>query len=76
MDGEWWIYSEKWFSAGKNVVVLRIVYIQRSYFRKSLEIILRGDTKKTDTFEKTQQKLKKSKKKNLLTEIEPLQLTF
>ena len=35
-----------------------------------------GDTKKTGTFEKTQQKLKKSKKKKLLTEIEPLQLAF
>ena len=32
--------------------------------------------KKTGTFEKTQQKLKKSKKKYLLTEIEPLQLAF
>ena len=28
------------------------------------------------TFDKTQQKLKKSKKKKLLTEIEPLQLAF
>ena len=36
---------------------------------------VQGDTKK-GTFEKTQQKLKKSKKKNLLTEIEPLQLAF
>ena len=32
--------------------------------------------KKTGTSEKTQQKLKKSKKKNLLTEIEPLELAF
>ena len=31
---------------------------------------------KTGNFWKTQQKLKKSKKKNLLTEIEPLQLAF
>jgi len=36
----------------------------------------RGDTKKTGTFEKTPKKLKKSKKKNLLTEIEPLKLAF
>ena len=35
-----------------------------------------GDTKKNGNFWKTQQKLKKSKKKNLLTEIEPLQLVF
>ena len=34
------------------------------------------DTKKTGTFEKHKQKLKKSKKKILLTEIEPLQLAF
>ena len=32
--------------------------------------------KKNENFWKTQQKLKKSKKKNLLTEIEPLQLAF
>ena len=33
-------------------------------------------TQKNGNFLKTQQKLKKSKKKNLLTEIEPLQLAF
>jgi len=33
-------------------------------------------TQKNWNFWKTQQKLKKSKKKNLLTEIEPLQLAF
>ena len=32
--------------------------------------------KKNGNFWKTQQKLKKSNKKNLLTEIEPLQLAF
>ena len=32
--------------------------------------------KKNGNFWKTQQKLKKSKKKHLLTEIEPLQLAF
>ena len=37
---------------------------------------VQGDTKKNRNFWKTQQKLKKSKKKNLLTEIEPLQLAF
>ena len=36
---------------------------------------LQGDTKKGN-FWKTQQKLKKSKKKKLLAEIEPLQLAF
>ena len=36
---------------------------------------LQGDTKKGN-FQKTQQKLRKSKEKNLLTEIEPLQLAF
>ena len=35
-----------------------------------------GWHKKNRNFWKTQQKLKKSKKKNLLTEIEPLQLAF
>ena len=33
-------------------------------------------TQKNGNFWKPQQKLKKSKKKNLLTEIEPLQLAF
>ena len=33
-------------------------------------------TQKNGNFWKTQQKLKKSKKKKLLTEIEPLQLAF
>ena len=33
-------------------------------------------TPKKREFWKTQQKLKKSKEKNLLTEIEPLQLAF
>jgi len=33
-------------------------------------------TQKKGNFWKTQQKLKKSKEKNLLTEIEPLQLAF
>ena len=33
-------------------------------------------TQKNGNFWKTQQKLKKSKKKNLFTEIEPLQLAF
>ena len=33
-------------------------------------------TKKRGNFWKTQQKLKKSKEENLLTEIEPLQLAF
>ena len=37
--------------------------------------VIQGDTKKGN-FWKTQQKLKKSKKKNLLTEIESLQLAF
>ena len=36
---------------------------------------IQGDTKKRELL-KTQQKLKKSKKKKLLTEIEPLQLAF
>ena len=38
-------------------------------------VIVQDDTKKGN-FRKTQQKLKKSKKKKLLTEIEPLQLAF
>jgi len=40
-----------------------------------LQEAIQGDTK-NGNFLKTQQKLKKSKKKNLLTEIEPLQLAF
>ena len=36
---------------------------------------VQGDTKKQELL-KNPQKLKKSKKKNLLTEIEPLQLAF
>ena len=39
-------------------------------------VLIQNDTKKNGDFWKTQQKLKKSKKKNLLTEIEPLQLAF
>ena len=38
--------------------------------------VLKGDTKKNGNVWKPQQKLKKSKEKNLLTEIEPLQLAF
>ena len=38
-------------------------------------VIVQGDTK-NGNFWKTQQKLKKSKKKNLLIEIEPLQFDF
>ena len=37
--------------------------------------IIQSDTK-NGNYGKTQQKLKKSKKKKLLTEIEPLQLAF
>ena len=40
-----------------------------------MAFVVKGDTKK-GTFWKKQQKLKISKKKNLLTEIEPLQLAF
>ena len=36
---------------------------------------IQGDTKNAN-FWKTQQKLKKSEEKNLMTEIEPLQLVF
>ena len=39
-------------------------------------IVLYRMTHKKGELLKTQQKLKKSKKKNLLTEIEPLQLAF
>ena len=39
-------------------------------------VCLHRVTQKNGNFWKTQQKLKKSKKKNLLTEIEPLQLAF
>jgi len=40
-----------------------------------VETVVQGDTKKGN-FWKPQQKLKKSKKKKILTEIEPLQLAF
>ena len=46
------------------------------YDDREKDEFIQGDTKKTGTFEKPQQKLKKSKKKKLLTEIEPLQLAF
>ena len=46
-----------------------------SHKKKSTEIY-RVTQKKNGNFWKTQQKFKKSKKKNLLTEIEPLQLAF
>ena len=39
-------------------------------------VIIYSVTQKNRNFWKTQQKLKKSKKNNLLTEIEPLQLAF
>ena len=46
--------------------------------RKADSIVLENIqvTQKNWNFWKPQQKLKKSKKKNLLTEIEPLQLAF
>ena len=40
-----------------------------------MKLEIQSDTK-NGNFWKTQQKLKKSKKKNLLTETEPLQLAF
>ena len=46
------------------------------YVKQSPHLFNTGWHKKTRTFEKTQQKLKKFKKKILLTEIEPLQLPF
>ena len=56
--------------------------VQQDYIHKVHIITLRSSyfmyrvTQKNGNFWKTQQKLKKSKKKNLLTEIEPLQLAF
>jgi len=43
---------------------------------KKAALILHTVTQKNGNFLKTQQELKKSKKRNLLTEIEPLQLAF
>ena len=47
--------------------------LQNATESHSVEVL--GDTK-NGNFWKTQQKLKKSKKKKLVTEIEPLQLAF
>ena len=52
--------------------VVLILYVGRPYRPQ----VTQRDTKKKGKFWKTQQKLKKSKKKNLLTEIEQLQLAF
>ena len=50
------------------------MYIQiKLRFRK---VVRYRVTQKNGNFGKTQQKLKKSKKKKLMTEIEPLQLAF
>ena len=48
---------------------------QKDFNNRSVAHNIQDDTKKQELL-KTQQKLKKSKKKNLLTEIEPLQLAF
>ena len=56
--------------------ILMKLEFSRQIFRFCwLCILVQGDTKKGN-FWKTQQKFKKSKKKKLLTEIEPLQLAF
>jgi len=47
-----------------------------SYGKYSAMYFLYRVTQKNGNFWKTQQKLKKSKKNNLVTEIEPLQLAF
>ena len=52
------------------------MYIQLEMKRLFTIYDIQSDTKKRGNFWKTQQKLKKSKTKNLLTEIEPLQLAF
>ena len=69
------------------VIEVRVGYVQyfmdlkycfqfiACYFVAYRITLIQSDTK-NGNFWKTQQKLKKSKKKNLLTEIEPLQLAF
>ena len=52
-----------------------ITEVQSVYSEVRTESLYRV-TQKNGNFWKTQQKLKKSKKKKLLTEIEPLQLAF
>ena len=72
-----------WFKAkSKNSVHIWIslIFLPRfCYSMKHIQekkyIYIQSDTK-SGNFWKTQQKLKQSKKKNLLTEIEPLQLAF
>ena len=50
--------------------------IKMKYFISKMLYNMYRVTQKNGNFWKTQQKLKKSKKKKLLTEIEPLQLAF
>jgi len=56
--------SKRW--TGHKVIFKKSYFLKRKY----------RVTQKNGKFWKPQQKLKKSKKKKLLTEIEPLQLAF
>ena len=83
-------YSQAFLSCGSSVVKCECVWrhiaslrgtklMKWNYFVCILYWSLRPSnrvTQKNGNFWKTQQKLKKSKKKKLLTEIEPLQLAF
>ena len=70
-----YIYNSRYPKAPKCYIICQLpgVFLTSGMFVMTK---IQGGTKKTGTFEKTQQKLKKSKKKNLLAQIEPLQLAF
>ena len=53
-----------------------IVDANALFSMKWQKMTVQGDTKKQELLKKPNKKLKKSKKKNLLTETEPLQLAF
>ena len=69
-----YIYCFSLHVSGNYVPIIRRKY--RTYATPGICHFIYRVTQKTGTFEKPNKKLKKSKKKKLLTEIEPLQLAF
>ena len=68
------VYVAKIYSLGISVYTLNCKKLVRKYIL--LTTVKYRVTQKKENFWKTQQKLKKSKKKKLLAEIESLQLAF
>ena len=68
--------SKKWIKElYAGIEICHTLYYFKRYSMKR-KICRYRATQKNENFWKTQQKLNKSKKKKLLTEIEPLQLAF